>query len=244
MTNPTSNYSWQMPTSTDLVTDLPADFEVFGQAVDTTTKALNPSTTLGDIEYRSATANTNTRLGIGTSGQILAVSGGVPAWVTASSGGMTLLASGSLSGTITTLSSISGSYKDLRLVIRDFLPTVNNAALQFRFNTDTTANRHYTLTAVNVTMNAPNNTKITANPTIDNTVVSDGLTIIDIFDYANTTTQKTCWIFTMHPGTSTTNGYMGMRGGWYNQTSAITDISIFDDNTSNDTGTYLLYGVN
>jgi hypothetical protein len=35
MTNPTSNFSWQMPTSTDLVTDLPADFEVFGQAVDT-----------------------------------------------------------------------------------------------------------------------------------------------------------------------------------------------------------------
>jgi hypothetical protein len=35
MTNPTSNFGWQMPTSTDLVTDLPADFEVFGQAVDT-----------------------------------------------------------------------------------------------------------------------------------------------------------------------------------------------------------------
>jgi hypothetical protein len=36
MANPTSNFGWQMPTSTDLVTDLPADFEVFGQAVDTT----------------------------------------------------------------------------------------------------------------------------------------------------------------------------------------------------------------
>jgi hypothetical protein len=35
MANPTSNFGWQMPTSTDLVTDLPADFEVFGQAVDT-----------------------------------------------------------------------------------------------------------------------------------------------------------------------------------------------------------------
>lgn len=34
MTNPTSNFGWQMPTPTDLVTDLPADFEVFGQAVD------------------------------------------------------------------------------------------------------------------------------------------------------------------------------------------------------------------
>lgn len=39
MANPTTNYNWQMPTSSDLVTDLPADFEVFGQAVDNTVAA-------------------------------------------------------------------------------------------------------------------------------------------------------------------------------------------------------------
>jgi hypothetical protein len=50
MSNPTNPFSWQMPTPTDLVTDLPADFEVFGQAV---------ATSLADL------------LG-GTSGQILA----------------------------------------------------------------------------------------------------------------------------------------------------------------------------
>ena len=33
MANPTTNYSFTMPTNTDLVKDLPADFEVFGQAV-------------------------------------------------------------------------------------------------------------------------------------------------------------------------------------------------------------------
>ena len=53
------------------------------QGVDTRLKALQPGTTLGDISYSSATANTNTRLGIGTAGQVLAVSGGgVPAWTT------------------------------------------------------------------------------------------------------------------------------------------------------------------
>jgi hypothetical protein len=71
-----------MPTNTDLVKDLPADFDIFGQAVDDRIKALNPETTLGDISYRSSTANTNTRLAIGTNGQYLSVSGGVPAWVT------------------------------------------------------------------------------------------------------------------------------------------------------------------
>ena len=84
MANPTTNYGWPMPTATDLVTDLPADFALFGQPVDTSLKALNPETTLGDIAYRSATSNTNTRLGIGTAGQVLAVSGGVPAWTTTS----------------------------------------------------------------------------------------------------------------------------------------------------------------
>jgi hypothetical protein len=45
MSNPTSNFNWQMPTSSDLVTDLPADFEVFGQAVDTALADLKGGTT-------------------------------------------------------------------------------------------------------------------------------------------------------------------------------------------------------
>jgi hypothetical protein len=112
MANPTTNYSFQMPTATDLVTDLPADFEVFGQAVDTRIKALNPNTTLGDLNYGSATANTNTRLPIGTTGQVLAVSGGVPAWTTAAApaDSWTLLSTTALSGLSTvTVSSLTSS---------------------------------------------------------------------------------------------------------------------------------------
>ena len=45
MTNPTTPFSWQMPTSTDLVTDLPADFETFGQAVATSMADLLGGTT-------------------------------------------------------------------------------------------------------------------------------------------------------------------------------------------------------
>ena len=44
MANPTSNFGWVMPTSTDLVTDLPADFAVFGQAVDTSMADLKGGT--------------------------------------------------------------------------------------------------------------------------------------------------------------------------------------------------------
>jgi hypothetical protein len=80
MANPTTNYGFVLPTATDLVTDLPADFDVALQGVDTRLKALQPGTTLGDLFYASATANTNTRLGIGTAGQVLSVTSGVPAW--------------------------------------------------------------------------------------------------------------------------------------------------------------------
>jgi hypothetical protein len=45
MTNPTTPFSWQMPTASDLVTDLPADFEVFGQAVATSMADLLGGTT-------------------------------------------------------------------------------------------------------------------------------------------------------------------------------------------------------
>jgi hypothetical protein len=55
MTNPTSNFSWQMPTPTDLVTDLPADFEVFGQAVDTDLADLLGGTTGQVLSKTSAT---------------------------------------------------------------------------------------------------------------------------------------------------------------------------------------------
>lgn len=44
-----------MPTSTDLVTDLPADFEVFGQAVDTTLVDLKGGTTGQILSKASAT---------------------------------------------------------------------------------------------------------------------------------------------------------------------------------------------
>ncbi len=75
MSNPTNPFSWQMPTPTDLVTDLPADFEVFGQAV---------ATSLADL------------LG-GTSGQILAKNSNTDmdfVWVTNDVGDITAVTAG------------------------------------------------------------------------------------------------------------------------------------------------------
>jgi hypothetical protein len=83
----TTNYGWTTPDDTDLVKDGAAAIRTLGSSVDTTTKALNPETTEGDIAYRSATANTNTRLALGTAGQVLTVNSGedAPEWASPSS---------------------------------------------------------------------------------------------------------------------------------------------------------------
>ena len=80
----TTNYGWTTPDDTALVKDGAAAIRTLGSSVDTTTKNLNPETTLGDIAYRSSTSNVNTRLGIGSTGQVLTVAGGVPTWAAAS----------------------------------------------------------------------------------------------------------------------------------------------------------------
>jgi hypothetical protein len=257
MTNPTSNYSWQMPTSTDLVTDLPADFEVFGQAVDTTTKALNPSTTLGDIEYRSATANTNTRLGIGTNGQFLSVSGGVPAWATiAAGGGQTLISTTSLSGTSVTLSSIPQTYKKLVIYISGATNTaVDSFIFSLQINGVTTSKYNYvSMNSANGTLNASaaNYTAIRMQgANVNYSSMMNNLTIeIDNYTYAQ---QKAVRFY----GTGSISGtpadeaqfYSGVGGYAINAAAAnaaVTSLTIFDSYASRtfDGGTIYLYGVN
>jgi hypothetical protein len=56
MSNPTSNFGWQMPTNTDLVAQLPADFEVFGQAVDTSLADLKGGTS-GQVLAKNTNAD-------------------------------------------------------------------------------------------------------------------------------------------------------------------------------------------
>ena len=56
MANPTTNYGWVMPAATDLVTDLPADFNVFGQGVDTSMQYLLGGTT-GQVLAKTSGTN-------------------------------------------------------------------------------------------------------------------------------------------------------------------------------------------
>jgi hypothetical protein len=102
MTNPTSNFGWQMPTSTDLVTDLPADFEVFGQAVDTTLVDLKGGTT---GQYLKKNSNTDMDFVWGGGGKMLQVV--FASYSTETSSSTTTYADTGLSATITPSSTAS-----------------------------------------------------------------------------------------------------------------------------------------
>jgi hypothetical protein len=164
----TTNYGWTTPDDTALVKDGAAAIRTLGSSVDTTTKALNPSTTLGDIEYRSSTANTNTRLPIGTTSQILSVVGGVPAWTTpaAAASGLTFINRTVISAAATTTidSLFSDTYENY---ILDFTYKTSASGItpifKFRYSTTTvSANYNYGFEGPNET-GTPSNVKNGSN---------------------------------------------------------------------------------
>ena len=94
-------------------------------------------TTNGDTLYGTG-SGTFSRLGIGSTGNVLTVAGGIPSWAApASGGGMTLLSTTTLTGTSVTLTIPSG-YIDLVLFIENYYAAATTALL-LEINGDTTA---------------------------------------------------------------------------------------------------------
>ena len=143
----TTNYGWTTPDDTALVKDGAAAIRTLGSSVDTTTKNLNPSTTLGDIEYRSATANTNTRLAIGSTGQVLTVAAGVPSWGTPAAGSFTKIHSSTFSAVSSksVTDCFSSTYENYKIIFTISAGS-NSASIRSRLSasgSDNTTSNYY-----------------------------------------------------------------------------------------------------
>lgn len=96
-----------------------------------TTGMTNPMTTTGDTIY-SSSGSTPARLGIGSTGQVLTVAGGVPTWATPAAGGagLTLVKSqtiGSAVSSVTVTDAFSSTYDN-------YLITLNGGAASTDIN--------------------------------------------------------------------------------------------------------------
>lgn len=212
-----------------------------------TTGMVNPMTTTGDTIY-SSSGSTPARLGIGTAGQVLTVNSGAtaPEWATpAGGGGMTLLSTTTLSGTSTTISSISGSYKNLLLLIEGVYTNNNNTLLQIYFNSNTTELNYNTFGLRDTTtddrsgnagafarMGFMNNSSTTNNL---------GAGIVNLYNYTSTDIKYWNSAFSSYSngqraGTFTTGTFSG--------NSAISSVKFDADGSSFSAGTVKVYGVN
>ena len=243
----TTNYGWTTPDDTALVKDGAAAIRTLGSSVDTTTKNLNPETTLGDIAYRSSTANVKTRLGIGSTGQVLTVAAGVPSWATpAAGGGMTLINSGgtTLTGASVTIGSIPATYKNLVVFVRNFRPANDGDDLLMRFNADSTANRYFSTGNNTEGTGAFDAAQITGISNQVDNGASSGFAALTIYDYTNTTTWKTGIGDAINTSYSDTAQVKSWRRFYaYNQTGAISSLVFFATTGNFTSGDVFVYGV-
>jgi len=243
----TTNYSWTTPDDTDLVKDGAAAIRTLGSAVDTTTKNLNPETTLGDIAYRSSTANVKTRLALGTAGQVLTVNSGAtaPEWATAPAGGMILISTTTLTGASVVLSSIPQTYKNLTFIVRNFRPADDNKHCRMRFNGNSGASTtKYFANAASEQLNQvfDEDGFYICRPTTNTATKS--LIQVTIPDYTNTSTWKSYFGLSWVNNVSTTTNFDFLSTqGIYKEVDAITSLTLFPTSGNFTSGTVLLYGV-
>lgn len=205
----------------------------------------------GDLIAATA-ADTPARLAVGTNGQVLTADSTAATglkWATPASGSMTLINTGgtALTGSSVTLSTIPGTYKQLRLYIQDF-SSATSTYMYVQFNSDTTTTNY--MQAVNravpsgsANFTANDKSGIYTNGFSFGSNAVDQFSVVDIYDYATSTNRKVATSFTVQTtgGDPTATTFVNLA---YQATTAITSLVIKLESGTFTAGTALLYGVN
>ena len=147
-----------------------------------------------------------------------------------------------------TFSSISGSYTDLVLVAKGYNATGDGSAPTLYFNGDTGAN--YSDTELYGDGTSAGSNRRTSNTYItvyrsggwDTTSTQPGMFIINVMNYANTTTYKTALIRS-GSGDATYPSSETVVGLWRATPAAITSLTIGSGGTMATGSTFSLYGI-
>jgi hypothetical protein len=151
MANPTTNFGWVMPTATDLVTDLPADFAVFGQGVDTSMQYLLGGTT-GQILSKTSGTNMAFTWINNDQGDLTAITAGTGISVTSGTGPIPSVA---IDTTITVDKTTAQTLTNKTLTSPIISSISNTGTLTLPTSTDTLVGRATTDTLTNKTLTSP-----------------------------------------------------------------------------------------
>ena len=203
----------------------------------------------GDLVAGTATNDAGV-LAVGANGTVLTAASGQATgleWATPASGGMTLLSTTTLSGSTTTISSISQDYKHLHAIIRNFIPSVDGYNPALRFNGVTTAT--YNVFAASTAAASMRDLGFDATMMEISQIGQDNgttnyLGILDIYDYTNTTTWK--WLAYREMVNRYTNASrfsFGSSYAFHNNNAAISSLTFLINSGTFSGGTVYLYGV-
>lgn len=223
--------------------------EVFSQDLTQLADTVAKSTLTAKGQVLTATAaSTPAVLSVGTNGQVLTADSAETTglkWVTASSGGMTSIASGTLSGATVSITSIPTTYNELWLYINGFDPATDDTNCKVQFNSITSGSKYYEWFAATASITSGGNADfIDLIRASDNTVVT-GAGIMRLFNYNSTNSTKlgTLWSVGVDKTTTTTLLSKTNSFTFNDPTNAITSIQIFTGAGNFDGGSYALYGV-
>ncbi len=212
-----------------------------------TTGMVNPMTTTGDTIY-SSSGSTPARLGIGSTGQVLTVAGGVPSWATPATGGMTLLDTMTLSGTSVTSATFSSAYNQLVIYMKKAYISAGSNDLAFRLNGDSGSNYTYSGNRVTTTTNGTSTGSaqtlsvfgVIGNKTTD---ILQNYAIITLMRPKDTDVVYTEATSIGHDENSVR--YSQRTSGIYDSSAAITSFTLLTPSADTFSGgTVYIYGVN
>lgn len=209
-----------------------------------TTPKISNYTTNGDLVYGTG-SSVITRLGIGSTSQVLTVTGGVPVWATpGGGGGMTLLSTTNLTGSSVTVSSIDQTYNNLYLLIENIYPAADSYIFM-TVNSDTTATNYVgsLIGLRNGTMAFRVDDRALHAYGMDGGTARANLLTATLYNYAGTT-FKTWATYASIYGDGTTPFMVNSFGNtiWYGS-AAITSLTFTQSGSSFSAGTVKIYGV-